>query len=598
MMLGLAAFAGVAAVSEGFAAVSPSPAARWALLGQTSSSTVADAASVTSRTSRRRGVEMMSQATGVGAAASGTSALEPAYDNESWALGYQNADSEDQYLMEPSMGAIPKDIEGTFFRNGPAKFHVGEDRVKHPFDGDGMVMAISFSKEGAYFRNRYVRTKGYKKELAAGKMLYRGFANLPGGPLKNAFRIARKNLANTNVIYWGGMLLALWEGGLPHRMDPKSLDTFGETMLGETIDENRPVFTAHPRVDAKRERLVGFGSHNMKESRVYEYAKDFKLLQSRVIKEASSFLHDFVVTDNYYVFFSAPVGLNPLKWVLGLKTMGSTLRWDGDSKPAKIVVIPRDPSKEIKSIPVPARFCFHFANAFEDPDSGEVVVDMVESKYLKLDNDEESDLPVWETTVWEDLPENKMQRYRVEVNSEEGSLVDVSVLYGKAIDFPTINPKVSCSEHRYIWANCGAVESDVACPMQGVVKIDTKTGTSTKWIPEAHEFMGEPTFIPRKGAAPDAAEDDGYVAHNLVNGRDHKTEILIFDAADVAKGPVCRLPLKGFIPHCLHGEFAPDVVLTPEQIEKSFALTDLFGKKGWNVAKSEFSGLGLNSVMD
>ena len=39
-------------------------------------------------------------------------------------------------------------------------------------------------------------------------------------------------------------------------------------------------------------------------------------------------------------------------------------------------------------------------------------------------------------------------------------------------------------------------------------------------------------------------------------------------------------------------EFAEDVVLTPEQIEKSFALTDLFGKKGWNVAKSEFSGLG------
>lgn len=28
--------------------------------------------------------------------------------------------------------------------------------VKHPFDGDGMVLAVSFSKEGAYFRNRYV----------------------------------------------------------------------------------------------------------------------------------------------------------------------------------------------------------------------------------------------------------------------------------------------------------------------------------------------------------------------------------------------------------------------------------------------------------
>lgn len=40
------------------------------------------------------------------------------------------------------------------------------------------------------------------------------------------------------------------------------------------------------------------------QSRVYEYDEDFKLVQSRLLKEANSFLHDFVVTDNYYVFFS------------------------------------------------------------------------------------------------------------------------------------------------------------------------------------------------------------------------------------------------------------------------------------------------------
>lgn len=39
-------------------------------------------------------------------------------------------------------------------------------------------------------------------------------------------------------------------------------------------------------------------------------------------------------------------------------------------------------------------------------------------------------------------------------------------------------------------------------------------------------------------------------------------------------------------------------MFTPEQIEKSFKLTDLFGKKGWNVAKSEFSGLGEESGMN
>ncbi|CAM9965211.1 unnamed protein product [Choristocarpus tenellus] len=33
---------------------------------------------------------------------------------------------------------------------------VGDEIVKHPFDGDGMVLAVSFSEKGAYFRNRFV----------------------------------------------------------------------------------------------------------------------------------------------------------------------------------------------------------------------------------------------------------------------------------------------------------------------------------------------------------------------------------------------------------------------------------------------------------
>lgn len=70
------------------------------------------------------------------------------------------------------------------------------------------------------------------------------------------------------------------------------------------------------------------------------------------------------------------------------------------------------------------------------------------------------------------------------------------------------------------------------------------------WIPSP---SAQPTFIPRKGARGDAPEDFGYIASVLVNGREHRTEIVILDAANVSKGPICRLPLKGFVPHTLHG---------------------------------------------
>ncbi|CAN0221448.1 unnamed protein product, partial [Ectocarpus fasciculatus] len=183
----------------------------------------------------------------------------------------------------------------------------------------------------------------------------------------------------------------------------------------------------------------------------------------------------------------APVDLKPIKWVLGLGTLSSALKWEGDSKPARMVIVPRDPSKEVKIINVPARFCFHFANAFEDPNNGELVVDVVEGSYLYLAKDAEADVPVWDNIDWKKLPKNKLQRYRLDVSSKEGSLVSSSNLYEKAIEFP----KVSCQEHRYVWAVCGSIESDEACPMQGVMKLDTVEGTVDKWIPEPHEFLGE-----------------------------------------------------------------------------------------------------------
>jgi all-trans-8'-apo-beta-carotenal 15,15'-oxygenase len=45
--------------------------------------------------------------------------------------------------------------------------------------------------------------------------------------LRNALDLKQKNVANTNIIYWAGRLLALWEGGLPHRLEADSLRTLG-----------------------------------------------------------------------------------------------------------------------------------------------------------------------------------------------------------------------------------------------------------------------------------------------------------------------------------------------------------------------------------
>lgn len=68
-----------------------------------------------------------------------------------------------------------------------------------------------------------------------------------------------KTQANTNVVYWGGRLLALWEGGLPHLMDPITLQTIGESRLNKVLKPGQNL-CAHPRYDPATNRHVFFST--------------------------------------------------------------------------------------------------------------------------------------------------------------------------------------------------------------------------------------------------------------------------------------------------------------------------------------------------
>ena len=102
---------------------------------------------------------------------------------------------------------------------------------------------------------------GYDAELRAKKILYRGTfgTQKEGGFLANFLDLRRKNVANTNVVYWGKRLLALWEGGLPHLMDPITLQTYGESRLAKVLKPGQNL-CAHPRYDPATNRYVFFSA--------------------------------------------------------------------------------------------------------------------------------------------------------------------------------------------------------------------------------------------------------------------------------------------------------------------------------------------------
>ena len=65
------------------------------------------------------------------------------------------------------VGELPADLVGAYFRNGPNPVHQSKNRYQ-PFDGDGMVHGVYFSEGSVRYRNRYVHTAAFEKELRDG----------------------------------------------------------------------------------------------------------------------------------------------------------------------------------------------------------------------------------------------------------------------------------------------------------------------------------------------------------------------------------------------------------------------------------------------
>ncbi|KAI8475714.1 MAG: retinal pigment epithelial membrane protein-domain-containing protein, partial [Monoraphidium minutum] len=226
------------------------------------------------------------------------------------------------YAFDPAWieGKIPADLEGTYFRNGPGLQVTSGRYTRHVFDGDGMVCAFALRGGRAWFRNRFVRTRGFVDEQAAGRPLYRSAftkGSADGSPFFNPFELDLKNVANTGVLHWAGRLLALFENGLPYEMDPRTLGTRGETRLGGAVTTK--ALGAHYRMlrDAATgdRRWVTFGVEAGPSFKVvfYEFDEAGALLHKQEYSLPGTMitiLHDFTVTEHYYVLVEGPINFD------------------------------------------------------------------------------------------------------------------------------------------------------------------------------------------------------------------------------------------------------------------------------------------------
>lgn len=81
---------------------------------------------------------------------------------------YLPVKKETQYKVEKfSFGAVPKDISGTYLKNGPNS--IIDDVKAHWFDGDGMIHAFNFKDGELLYCNRWTQTEKCKNDQKTGK---------------------------------------------------------------------------------------------------------------------------------------------------------------------------------------------------------------------------------------------------------------------------------------------------------------------------------------------------------------------------------------------------------------------------------------------
>lgn len=526
-------------------------------------------------------------------------------DVAAWRRGFFDAEElDDGYYVLEDVEGLPPDLQGTLFRNGPGKFSREGVSVRHQMDGDGLILAVTFSEGGQVaVRHRLTQTQGLIRDVAYKRFVSKGRYGTPpeGGLPWDKMSGVVKQTANEGVLWWDEKLLATDHVGKPYLVDPGLLGTIlgnqdsGASDLGNVLDENDG-FSPKARICASTNTLANFTENSGTlgtKLRFFEFTDGKWKPKYRVARNAgvsgyTSFA-DFAITKKWYVLARPPLKVDSLGATLG-KSALEVLSHDPDGT-GELIFVSREKQGPEVTIPIDNLVCEEFANAFERED-GKIVLDCVAADRWDPRLPRDGSGPLWEQENPSSWPRRQLVRYEVDLQAKTWTK---STCCERHIGLTSVNPSVSGLPHRYVFCGVGHGEASVG-PMAGIGKIDMDSPTNDldSWVPSSTEFSCQPVFVPREGGA---EEDDGYLLSVLFDGEARRSEVVVLDARSVSEGPVCRIPLKTALPHGFRGCWAQGLTYTPEELQRKMVLRRMYERKSkqWNASNSSFGFFGGNA---
>jgi carotenoid cleavage dioxygenase-like enzyme len=449
--------------------------------------------------------------------------------------------------VEDVEGEVPEFLRGTYYLNGPARFTRGGFRYRHWLDGDGMVCALRFEGGRVRFTSRFVRGAKFAAEEEAGRPVFRTFGTaFESDRLKRSIML--ESPLNVSVYPYRGTLLAFGEQGLPLELDPATLETRGDFTFGGRLNGVSP-FAAHPKFDPATGEMFNFGvafSSAEPHLHLYRFGADGELLYRKRLPLAyPCSVHDFGLSQSYAVFYLSPYILNMGALSRAGLTLMDSLSWE-PGRGSCLLIVSRETGEPVATVAVGNRYCLHLINCFES--DGRLTVDVLEME--RPIYDQYQVVP----DLFTDVCEGQPVRFVIDVGGEE-LIKTAAIDYRLAPDFPSVCRRRFARPYRDFWMlGISATGRRGRKFFDQLAHADWAAAAARDIYqsPPLHYLGGEPIFVghPRDERA-------GAVICQVFDAERVRSSFAIFDAFDVARGPLATLWLKEPVHLGFHASFDP-----------------------------------------
>ncbi len=442
-------------------------------------------------------------------------------------------------------GSIPASLRGSLYRNGPARLERGGQRVGHWFDGDGAILGVYVQEGQAIGVYRYVQTAGYQAESESDQFEFGGYGMTHPGSIWQRWGKSPKNAANTSVLPLPDKVLALWEGGQPHALDPETLQTSGLDNLG-SLTSHQP-YSAHPKRDPITGEIINFGVSLGQTANLTIYVSQPSgqiQRQQQIALDCLPLIHDFVLAGRYLIFCIPSVRLQVWPILLGLKSYSECLKWHPEL-PTQILIIDRERLEIVSRIEAEPWYQWHVGNGHVGSD-GDVCFtlarypDFQTNQYLKEVASGSTQTAV-KSTLWQ-----------IRLDPIAGRIREQIQLVDHDCEFPAVDPRQvgQATQRTYLSLHRPGLEHPEQELFTTIGSFDHLSGTLQIADLGPHRYPSEPILAPD----PDHP-DQGWVLTVVFDGQQETSELWIFASDQLTSEPMARLQLPHVVPPSFHGNW-------------------------------------------